>query len=391
MNPRTFMSLVAGLDDTKPLTVFALFRELGLEYPDFDPAAADWSLPDTARVGYASGAYVRDRARTVQQLQDWANDPSDARLVPWTVSTIEPSDDLALLALEVVQRGLAPVSDLNRLAYGRWTSSLREGTMTALLDSYLSADGGPLETEAAIVMLDVWLDAHQVVPDQLSSIGLRLIADAASQAADKNARSGMLDFDRNRLADKLRLSPQERLPSTIVAMKATGHVSHEDISALREMAREAPYYVVPRVLSLVAERGTHTYLIETEHLVSIVAESAGVELVSSQVLALDDESQLRVLRHIDFTSGTLDGVAERILVEHSADDRFRAEAINRFIFPGEVVMGSYASHLRGRLDQIRAIEDGHPAPAVRMWAQQTAAAISEIIPMEELRETEDDR
>lgn len=383
LTPADISEQIVGLPSRKDSTTFALFRILGQRYPDLDPLADDRRLAPVARVGYLSGLGERDRSRAVGLVERWRTNPEDAGLVPWAVASIDAEPVLVAAAIDVVRQGRALLGDLHRLRYGRWVAALPEDAIRDLVVLYLDHQMEPFDVESIVAMLDSWLEENSDISDDLRSLGSRLFALAAVEDG-----RGVLTYGRNRLADRLRLSAEERLPPTLRALQVSGYPANEDVSALSRMASETPEYVVPEVVRFVTTPDPRQILLQDSHLLSVLARATSDELVLENLLFLDTDSLVRALRHIDFTAETLDPIVVGLLTGREDDSEIQREALVRYVFPGEVVVGPYSRRIDERLAQALRIQAEHSSPVVREWATNVAAALEGMLPGERLREAE---
>lgn len=375
---------IPTLPSRKASTTFALFRIFGQKYPVMQSLRDDAGLPPEARVGYVSGLGERDFDAARRLIEEWRSDAQAVGLVPWAVSVLPPSQDLVMAAIDVVASGRVPLAELNRLRYGRWAAELSATAVVPLISVYLNGELGGFELEAAVGMLEAWLEAHpDAIEEDLLDLGARLFAAAAASDA-----RGMLTYERNRMADRLKLPVRTRLPPTLEGLEASGIPESEDVAAISRMAHEDPEFVIDGVVNLVTAPDVRRMLLEDSHLLSVVARATSDDRVAERLLGLSDEGQERALRHIDFTTPELDPLAVRLLERRGTDDAFVKEVVVRFVFPGEVVMGPYSRRLEERLVQARRMQADHPSATVRRWAGEAIAALEEMIPAEVLREAE---
>ena len=115
-------------------------------------------------------------------------------------------------------------------------------------------------------------------------------------------------------------------------------------------------------------------MIQGSHLVSLVRAEAGTEVMWSAILESNADRRIRVLNHIDFTGDELDPLVIKWLEEQPSPEP-EHELSMHFAYPHQVVTGSYATYLQGRLDTLRRWNAEHPSEAVRRW---TGAMISDF-------------
>lgn len=380
-NERIVTALGAATAATSS-TTFELFRLIGERHAELIALASDSRLRDEARVGFVAGLGRTEAASAAAVIRDWSGDPESAHLVPWAAATQVATSDLVGVAVQSVNAGQAPLSELNRFRYGHWAADLSGDSIGSIVRTYLAGNPSPYDLDAAVGMLETWLESH---PDGLAvvdDVGRELIARAAR--VDQVAG---LAFGRNQLADRLRLGPRDRLPSTLVALEGSSSPDQADVEAIRAMAADDPDYTVSEVVAFVLAVSPFRLLLENSHLLSVVEGPAGSDRVASELMRRTLPERRSALRHLDFTGPTLDPVVETLL----AQDRNRelwAEASTRFIYPGEVVMGPYSRRLSERLDQLNAIAGSDAPEVVRAWAEGTASSVGELIHAEVRREEE---
>jgi hypothetical protein len=384
--PQELTETVLAVPERKASTTLALFQVLGQRHPELAVLAGSEQLPAEARVGYVAGlaASAWPAAETV--IEKWLGIDDDRRFLPWLVAMLPASPRLAEVAVVAVTSGSAPLSELNRLRYGRWSSPLPVTSIALIVDAYIADSPTGSDLECAIGLMDSWLDDHPDSAAELLKPGTRLMELAAAATAS----DAMLEFSRNRIADRLKISVEARLPATMEAIKASGRVEGHDLVALANMAHREPEVVVPAVLGYVLEPDFRRMSLESAHLVSVMSNAAGLEIVIDYVLGRPREDQIRALRHLDLSGPQLDPVMVALLERWGDDGDFFSQAVARFIFPGEVVRGPYSQRLQERRKQAAEIATSHPSPAVRHWAQETVRALDEFIEGQLQREAERD-
>ena len=384
--PEELIETVLAAQDRNVSTTVALFQVLGQRHPELGALAGSNRLPPEARVGFVAGLALSNWPLAEGVIRSWQGSPEEARLLPWLVAMLPASPWLVEVAVTAVNSGHAPLSELNRLRYGRWAGSLPIASVVQIVDAYVAQAPTPSDLEAAVGLVDSWLDEHATDAVELTQRGTCLIELAGAAAGN----GVMLEFMRNSLADRLALPVAVRLPITIAAIAASDRAEGEDVKAIAHMANREPAVVVPAVSDLVLEPNPRRILLESAHLLSVVGAAAGAEVVAAHILTRSRDEQVQALRHLDLAAPPPDPVMAALLEHWCDDEEAIQQAVSRFVFPGEVVRGPYSRRLQERRDEADAVAHSHPSPAVRRWATEAVATLDEFIASQITREAERD-
>ena len=381
----TISAEVSTAEGAKDSTLFALFRILGRDHPSASALAEDRDLPPVARIGAVAGIGETSPGEAKDIIAGWADDPGQKLLVPWAVATQTANSELVATATSLVMSGEVALSELNRFRYGRWTEPLTADAVGQIIDCYLSLPATTFDIDAALGLLASWLEQHPESAGDLTDRGLRLI-ELAANAPD---RGGSLAFIRNLVATRLNLDPIVRLDSTLRALAVNESASREDLEAIGRAAEVAPLETAERVLRFLLDQRGPAFMLESDHLLSVVGAAAGQELLGL-LRELEVDDQRRALRHFNFVQPRLDPVVIELMRGAEDDSPLWQELSQRFAIPGEVVMGPYSFRLVQRRDQLLAMaSDATTDEGIRSWARRTAEQLEPWIAKEQLREAED--
>jgi hypothetical protein len=264
-----------------------------------------------------------------------------------------------------------------------WAHELPPETIELLLNTYLARDPEEDELDAVMSLLSFWIGAGNSATHELRSLGQALIGRAAVLERDRVG----LDYVRNALSSQLGIDADVRLDVLLQALKRVQHPSAEDIVTLGDLAETEPSKVVPTVIEFLLsdEEGWSLYL-QSSHFLTLLGQRAGAHFVAGEIRSLALEKQIRLLSHIDFTSEDPDPIFVKLFELSGNEQEFQEAAASRYLFPGEVVSGSYSHYLERRKEQ--AIRWAEVHPVLEEWAASVASSIDSWIENERLQEEE---
>jgi hypothetical protein len=386
------VDLVAKYAEPNPLldetTVHSLYVQVGTR--GMVAAESIATTPDTslaARTGYVIGRLRHgDNEWVTDVLNSWTHSTELAGAVAMVVHQMPASQESLSLAVAPVEAGFAPLSSLNQLMLGAWVKPLSPQELEVLLDIYAGRELDLRELDAALHMLLFWLDGEGNTPTE------GLVENATSlllQSAAISDSSGGLPYVRTRLLERLPFSDDQRLKFALAALQQTTFPYEEELRALETLAQRKPEAVVPAVVELLLsdDYGWSLYL-DRANLLSRMTVAAGVDSVMAAVASAPQEGQVQLLRHLDFLGDRPDPVFLALL-EMRQDDAFLQEAGIRYLYPGEVVAGSYADYLARRLNQLRQWAGSSDSRRLKDWAETLVPTMEAQIEAERLREAED--
>jgi hypothetical protein len=380
---------VAHSDNGNPITRFELFRQLGRldSGGQLEGLAQDEEASSEARTGYVIGhASQEQEAWAEEVMRGWLERPRLAGDVPMVVHSLPANRDRVQLAIHAVAEQGVPLNALNRLMLGSWVKPLDAETVALILDQYVQRELDLAELDAAMHLLYFWLlePEHEASP-RLAELGSDLLRRAAKAGG---RHGGGPAWMRERLAPLLPLTDEDRLNLLLESLQAKDFPTEDEVTALAELAAKNPERVISAVIELIlSDTEGWTLYLERANLLSRIAERVGSDNVVPVVSGRSHEEQERLLRHLDWTREEPDPVFTQLLLELEDAD-FLASANERFLFPGEVVVGSYAEYLKRRRETLMNwASDDHPEQ-LRAWASGLIPSLDRYIEREQLRESE---
>jgi hypothetical protein len=374
----------SGYDD---MTVHMFYQQLGSRgLPAGEQLASDGSTSLAARTGYVIGRVRRgdtDWAESV--IASWTHDSTLALGVAPVVHQIGANPKTLDLAIEPVEAGFAPLSTLNQFMLGAWIKPLSSDELNTLLLLYARQELEYHDLDAALHMLLFWLDDDANEPtEQLLETAKTLILKTQSFPDS----SGGIPYVRSRLLKELPFSQDQRLQLILVALQQKTFPSDEELSILDDIARSDPEHVVHAVTELLLsdEFGWSLYL-DRASLLSRLERATGSGVVIAEVINAGEEAQEQLLRHVDFLGDEPDPLLLALL-ESRSDESFSQEAATRFLYPGEVVTGSYAFYLEQRLGTLRQWDENSTSAKLHAWVSKLVPSLESAIEGERLREAE---
>jgi hypothetical protein len=125
--------------------------------------------------------------------------------------------------------------------------------------------------------------------------------------------------------------------------------------------------------------------------VSFVGARAGTDAMMATLRKLSVDEQAHLARHVGFTGAEPDPLFLALLEESGGHEEIVKATHSRFLFPGEVVTGSYAGYLSRRRDILESWSREDRPGVLREWAVSLIPQIDTWIERETLREAEDRR
>ena len=384
-------------NDADPITLRQLYRELGELDSEgrFATIVVEPALPTEARVGYLVGRQQHDQTGewTESILAEWGRTAALAQDLPFAIHMLPPSDDRVHFAVRPVELGQAPLADLNRFLYGSWVNDLSLSAVSELLRPYrLALEKGELalnDLYGAMQILDFWAEANGGgVPTELRVLGERLVA-LAGVVPDRKSHS-MLDHVRGNLSRRLGLEPQRELELVFDVLRGKHLPNPDDLNRLAALAEREPETVCRATVEfLLSDREGWSIFLEEAALISLVGVRAGVAPMLHVLTTLPSEDRAHLVRHMMSTGADPDPFFAAMIAADPNDEALVAATRSRFWFPGEVVVGSYATYLSQRRDTLErwAGDDALPE-ALRGWARDLIPDLEIAIRTERVREAE---
>jgi hypothetical protein len=387
---RSDLVLRFALPDSRfdEMTVYGLYEQLGrLATPAGEEIVGDHATSLASRTGYVIGRIRRgDVGWASSTVSSWTSDESLAKGVAMVVHRMEASRETLELAIEPVLAGFAPLSTLNELMLGAWIKPLSPDELDHLLSIYAGRELGHRDVDAALHMLLFWLDDDENTPTtSLLATAEALIIKTASLPDS----SGGLPYVRSRLLKQLPFSNEQRLQLLLAAMQQTAFPSEEELDILEDLASTIPDKVVPAVVQILLgdELGFSLYL-ERANLLSRLEKAAGFKVVIEAVRTIEPDLQERLLRHLDFLGDQPDPVFLALL-DSREDETFMRAAASRYLYPSQVVVGSYASYLERRLETLRQWEKSSNSARFQAWISMLVPVLESEADTERQHEAEE--
>jgi hypothetical protein len=320
-------------------------------------------------------------------LMEWSETPTLAAGVPGVTHYLPPSDDAISKPIALVAAGVLPRQTLNRFLLGAWVKGISADSLTKLLSLYDSDDLSAQEAEAGLTMLHFWIDGGRQKPnDSLVAIGVALLR----RSGPLGDHSGGLTYARSQMLSELPVLPEQRLDLTIDGLKSRSLTTGSELEVLDQVAGQLPEETVARLVdALLTDTEGWSLWVSRDHLLSRLAETVGANLVTSRLMARTQDEQMRALQHISFLSEEPDPIFLTLLEERT-DEEFLNEASVRFLYPGEVVVGSYADYLRGRKRMLESWRDRTESRTLTRWAEDLMPTLDAEIHRNIERETEEE-
>lgn len=382
---------VLGLPSPRGSTLFAFGRAIAVidATGRLLSLAEDVALSSDFRVGLASGYAVNSPAWAEALAETYAEHPALAADLPFLASTMPSSDHLVDLTVAAIHAGHAPRQELYRLRLGLWVRGVSALSLVALLRTVLDGAPSPMDIEIGLGLIDAWLeDPATQLPTELEPVVNDLLQRAAQMAGDD--RGGMLSFSRNRVAQRIRQEPLNRLENSLAALQQGTYPSDDDVATIEAAGRERPVEAVGRVIDFLATPDWRRFTVEWAHVLSAIGRGAGPNIVLEHVAQRTTDEQDQLLAHLDFTADEPDPVFVGMLDANWPREGFKSAAMSRFVYPGEVTMGPISHSLQAKLDRARRWAADATSTALEQWATELAKLLEPRIAEQMAKESEEE-
>jgi hypothetical protein len=375
------LALGSGRDLPQQETRYTLFRLLAerlsaarvgdaaLAVEDWPGAAASLSVADTSGEGEWASRVLTDLAER------------DPGRVPELLTVVDLTSKRLDLALDLVERGRTSGEALGRLLYGARIRSLDEQYAVRVLE----AVGAAGAYEAALGMLDQWLEVHAERSARLRSVAVEVALRAAS-----GEMGTMTEFYLKKLVEADVLDG-----ATVVSLweqrmtNRSGLVGELDDRLTERVLRE-PASAAPAIYRLVRNRsvmfgiGGHDL-----GLLSRLAEATSAEAVWDELQSWSEPELRWALHHMSWAGDEPDPLVRRFLTSDRLAELDK-EADTCFFNTLGVVMGPYHRALdRERERALRWVEALRGTSA-EGWALELVRSYGRDIEWHRQREEEED-
>jgi hypothetical protein len=353
----------------------------------FESLIEDPSTPMDFSAGYLRGMSAWNSGRVEEILDGWLSaEKFDAVLGATSSLQATPlrarrAVDAAIAAERAGQRA----SGLQRLAFGSWLAPLPPEEAIQVIEQ-LADEAERIDDfatiDAALFAAETYIGRQEKLDVEFLALGRRIVI---LSMRDLGGPGRDLTYLRNRLADRVRFSPQDRLELTLRALEKERFAGGEDLAALHTVLPDVGEEAIQQLFQWLIRQpfGIELYL-QDASLVSTLVEIFGVAPVAEKMAQLPQVNQRKLLAHLDW-SGEVPTLAKSLL---AADDALGAEVTRRFLYPGQIVRGPFSVYLISRRELIARLELENSDSKVQNWARELLPVMDDMIAEEQLREAE---
>jgi hypothetical protein len=303
--------------------------------------------------------------------------------VPELLSFVDLNDERIERVLVLVEEGRAPGAALARLLYGARIRSLDEANAIRVLEAVRASDN----TEAALGMLDQWLDEHEERSEAIS----RIAGELASQAVMTGSAT-MRDYYIQRLIESDVLDASALLPIWEARMLNRDGLVEQVDRLMTERVLRDPATAEPRIFELV-RRGRHEggfglFSSTDLALLSQLAAATSPDEVWHELERWPEDDLRWALHHMSWGGGEPDPLVRAFLLSERLRELADEASVCFFNTLG-VVVGPYYRALErelARADQWRAGLEGTSA---EWWARELVTRYERDIEWHRQREQEE--
>lgn len=293
----------------------------------------------------------------------------------------------AVDAARSAERAGKPAIGLARLAFGSWLAPLHPQEAAQVIERLIEEAEQRLDfnsIDAAAFAAETYIDRQKHPDSDLLALGRRALVLTMRNYAGHGRD---LTYLRNRLADRIQLSPEDRLTFTLRALEKERFVEQDDLVALRQVMPQLGENAIDVIFEWLMRLPFRIDIyIQHAKVVSLLIDIFGENLVSQKILRLPIEAQESLMAHIDWNED-VPTVGKTLL----AENELRDEASRRFLYPDKVIRGPYSLYLESRRDILSRLEQGETDPHVRDWARELLPVMDQMIVQARVREEEEER
>jgi hypothetical protein len=375
-------ALETGRDLPEQETRYALIRLLAAHMSaqsvgDAARAKQDW-LALGAALSVADAAGDGEWATSV--LSDLS--ASAPGRVPELLSVVDVTDERLDLALSLVETGRSSVSGLARFLFGSRIRGLDAERTARVLEVLASSDN----VEAALGMLNQWLDENSVPSSRIRAVAAKLALMAAVDEAHT-----MTEFYLKQLVETEVLEP------AIIAelwekrmLNRSGPIGELDVLLTDQIIRD-PETAAPIVYRLVKRRSVSLGLFSGQHLglLSRLTEVASLDTVWGELHRWSKDDLRWALHHMTW-NGPQPHPLVRAFLTSDRLNGLEVEAVTCFSDTLGIVSGPYYLALERELDRAVAWRESLRNTTAEEWASKLVKRYERDIESDRLWEEEQD-
>jgi hypothetical protein len=379
--------LAVGRDIEEQQTRFALFRAIAERVGAATLgatalAAMEWTATSAAlSVADAGG----DGDWATQVLMDMS-ESAEVDRTPDLLRFVDLTPERLDIVLDLIAEGRASADALWQLLYGARVRELDMSAAMRLIE--VVADSG--RSEAALGMLDQWLEVHPAASREVGGLAARLAIEDLS-----NTSSTMSDFYVEKLLRMDVLNDEAILDAWKTRLETrSGLVESVDI-ALTDRALVADADAFGRHVYEMIERQASgdtpfSYYASSDLvLLSRLAAQTSAEDVWSKLSDMSDDLLYWALHHMDWRGSEPDPLV-RLFLTSPRLDALSSEAMARFANTVGVVMGPYHLALEREVVRARTWRENLAGTTGEAWAKKLVLGYENEVVWHRDREAEDD-
>ncbi len=315
----------------------------------------------------------------LEQLADSTN----AQRVPELLRSLSLDEERAGIALDLIDEGKAEAGFLGHLLYGARIRPLNAPIAMRLMRAVCSAGN----VEAALGMLDQWLDANEHHSDAMQDIA----ADLARRGVESSGT--MIDHYIERLVRHAVLDAEALL--SVFESRSRNRdslISGLDVLLVESLIELAPAELASSFLSMIQEDEPPSFgLFSASDLavLSKLAGSIGAEAVWSRIGHWPELKLRRALHHMNWRGDEPDPLVARFLTSDRLEEVANEASICFFNTLG-VVSGPYHLAMGGELARARCWREALADTSAVAWADNLIDGYVAQIEWYKDREAEDD-